>query len=128
MDNNLLTLICSIVAAGTGLFAIVYSVVKDRNQKRKSDLSIVVLSMGGGKENIAIRNNGEADAKNIKISFPNQNNIKFDKRILSNAIVSKGQQLNLYYHPIPGEKNIICVISWDDKRGHHQKEQSIQVL
>ena len=84
--------------------------------------------MCGGTENIAIRNNGEADATNIKIAFPNQSNIKFDKRILSNATISKGQQLNINYHPIPGDKNILCVISWDDKRGHHKKEQSIQVL
>ncbi len=124
MVATILTIVFSAIAA----IATVYLASLEIKKKRKADLTIVVLSRSGGEEYLAIRNSGEADAKNISVVFPQNMEIRFDKDVLANAIVSKGQQLNISYHPIPSEKIFQCTLEWDDKMGHHKKLQSIQVL
>lgn len=124
MLATILTILFSAIAA----IATVYLACLEIKKKRKADLTIVVLARSGGAEYLGIRNSGEADAKNISVVFPQNMKIRFDNDVLANAIVSKGQQLNISYHPIPNEKNIQCTLEWDDKTGHHKKPQSIQIL
>lgn len=128
MEINRLNTIFSAVAAVASLIGVGWTICHSVIRKRKADLSIVVLSCGGGEENIAIKNFGEAEASNISISFPHHPKIRYNEEVLTNALISKGQQLNISFHPTPHESNIQCVLEWDDKAGHHNKTQSIQIL
>lgn len=122
-DSNLGE-IFSAIAAAAGIFTVGHLII----QKMKADLSIIVLSRGGAWENVAIKNTGEADAKNITVTFPKSLNIKFDNEALMAAKLSKGQQYNISIGPVHSEKNIPCNLEWDDKMGHHKKTQNIQIL
>ena len=128
MEINRINTIFSAVAAAASLIGVGWTICHSIIRKRKADLSIVVLSCGGGEENVAIKNTGEAEASNISISFPHHPKIRYNEEALNNALISKGQQLNISFHPTPHESNIQCVLKWDDKAGHHSKTQSIQIL
>lgn len=128
MEINRLNTIFSSVAAVASLIGVGWTICHSVIRKRKADLSIVVLSCGGGVENVAIKNLGEAEAGNISISFPNNPKIRYNEEALNNAFISKGQQINISFHPTPHESNIQCVLEWDDKAGHHSKTQSMQIL
>lgn len=121
---NIVAMIFGGIAAIASLIAAVHII----KQKRMAVLSIIVLVRQGAWEYAAVKNTGEADAKNIAISFPKSMKIRYNNDALSAAVLSKGQQYKISFGPFKDEKNIQCDIEWDDKAGHHKKAQNIQIL
>lgn len=64
MELNRLNMIFCAVAVVASLFGMGWTICHSIIRKRKADLSSVVLSCGGGIENVAIKNTGEAEASN----------------------------------------------------------------
>lgn len=110
---NFIAVVMSTIAAITSLIIVIQS----RRDKMKADLFLTVLSYNGGIIGAAIKNKGQADATNIKLTFPNNPKLKTNISLedLERVIINPGEQFNISFS-CPYGYTLPYNIEWSDKR------------
>ncbi|MFM2667452.1 hypothetical protein AAFX24_22090 [Vibrio mediterranei] len=94
----------------------------------KADLSARFISLGQSKYRLRVFNKGDADARNVRLSFPNGNDrVIIDEGHQIPCIESGANKDFLSSGAVSGQKYIDITIVWDDDSGAGRQKELKQL-